>query len=60
MLTADGVDDAQPSVLYASTGPQQGPSVASSADLKQPLMHRRSTICRLTIYFPERTLLASD
>ena len=42
---ADGVHDARPSVLYAPTGPW-GPSVASF-DLKQPSMHRRSTIRRL-------------
>ncbi|EJK50937.1 hypothetical protein THAOC_29949, partial [Thalassiosira oceanica] len=41
----DGVYPARPSALYTPAGPL-GRSVAS-IDLKQPSMHRRSSICRL-------------
>ncbi|EJK69274.1 hypothetical protein THAOC_09478, partial [Thalassiosira oceanica] len=41
----DGVYPARPSALYTPTG-QLGRSVAS-IDLKQPSMHRRSSICPL-------------
>ncbi|EJK64768.1 hypothetical protein THAOC_14462 [Thalassiosira oceanica] len=41
----DGVYPARPSALYTLTGPL-GRSVAS-VDLKQPSMHRRSSICPL-------------
>ena len=41
----DGVYPARPSALYTPTGPL-GRSVAS-VDLKQPSMHRQSSICPL-------------
>ncbi|EJK71842.1 hypothetical protein THAOC_06677 [Thalassiosira oceanica] len=49
VLGDNGVHPARPSALYTPTGPL-GRSVAS-VDLKQPSMHRRSSVCRHEQFF---------